>query len=251
MKINTKLFFVLDKLQIRPAERFFVSSLIALICLLWIIEPYFEPKSIYNDEYYAPLVEEFYRQASTNYLERFETLNRYYPGDETQISAYVLQSLPGRKDAQLSGSNSFHSDLNLFPGGSIDFSSGTISLLAGPNSGIYEKIISRAMSGNTLLNSADNKMVTNTNMIPLGTYDLANSSDTIPKTKINQVGSKININDAKLTDLMKLPGIGSAIAQRIVDHREANGGFKSIAELMKVKGIGPAKFEKMQDLIEV
>jgi competence protein ComEA len=51
--------------------------------------------------------------------------------------------------------------------------------------------------------------------------------------------------------LMKLPGIGSAIAQRIVDHREANGGFKSIAELMKVKGIGPAKFEKMQDLIEV
>ena len=216
MKIKTKLFFILDKLQIRPAERFFVSSLIALIGLLWIIEPYFEPKSIFDDEYYAPLVEEFYRQASSNYIQRVETLQRYYPGDEVQISKYASISLPG-----------------------------------GPNSKINESIVSRVLSGKTMLNSVDNEMVANTNAIYPPDVHVASPTDTIPKNNKQGVKTKINLNDAKLTELMKLPGIGSAIAQRIVDYREENGEFKSIAEVMKVKGIGPAKFEKMQDLIEL
>lgn len=61
----------------------------------------------------------------------------------------------------------------------------------------------------------------------------------------------ININTASTPDLEELPGIGQAIAQRIVDHRTANGPFTSIEDLQQVKGIGPALFAKIQDRLTV
>lgn len=64
-------------------------------------------------------------------------------------------------------------------------------------------------------------------------------------------GTKININKAYTTDLVALPGVGEVTAERIISYRESNGGFKSIAEIMNVKGIGTKKFEKMKDYITV
>ena len=61
----------------------------------------------------------------------------------------------------------------------------------------------------------------------------------------------VNINSASLDELDTLSGIGPAYAQRIIDYREANGGFKSIEEIQNVKGIGPKTFEKMKDRITV
>jgi len=61
--------------------------------------------------------------------------------------------------------------------------------------------------------------------------------------------AKININTANLTELESLPGIGSAIAQRILDYRQVHGPFAQIEEIMEVSGIGPAIFEKIQDSI--
>jgi competence protein ComEA len=48
-----------------------------------------------------------------------------------------------------------------------------------------------------------------------------------------------------------LPGIGPAIAQRIVDYREAFGDFMTIEDIQKVKGIGPATYEDLKDRITV
>lgn len=73
-----------------------------------------------------------------------------------------------------------------------------------------------------------------------------------PSTSGNTIpGVIININTATLADLDTLPGIGPAIAQRIIDYREANGPFTSIEGIMDVSGIGPATFEKIKDRITV
>lgn len=60
---------------------------------------------------------------------------------------------------------------------------------------------------------------------------------------------KISINKASVSELATLPGIGQALAQRIVEYREKNGGFKSIEEIMNVPGIKEAKFESIKDYI--
>jgi competence protein ComEA len=62
-------------------------------------------------------------------------------------------------------------------------------------------------------------------------------------------GSKVNINTADTARLETLPGIGPSLAQRIVDHRQANGPFGRIEQIMDVSGIGPATFDKIKELI--
>ena len=71
------------------------------------------------------------------------------------------------------------------------------------------------------------------------------------ETEKSEVGYPININTASLSELDALPGIGAAYAQRIIDYRDANGGFKSIDELKNIKGIGDVTFDKLKDLVAV
>jgi comEA protein len=66
-----------------------------------------------------------------------------------------------------------------------------------------------------------------------------------------EISGKVNLNTADTAELDSLPGIGPSYAQRIIEYRDANGGFKSIDEVQNVKGIGPKTFEKMKDLITV
>ena len=61
----------------------------------------------------------------------------------------------------------------------------------------------------------------------------------------------ININTASLEELDALDGVGPSTAQKIIDYRTANGGFKTIDEIKEVPGIGDAKFAAMKDSITV
>lgn len=60
-------------------------------------------------------------------------------------------------------------------------------------------------------------------------------------------GLPVNINHGTLQALMLLDGIGEKTAQKIMDYRKAQGGFKSIEELKNVPGIGDKKFEKIKN----
>jgi competence protein ComEA len=66
-----------------------------------------------------------------------------------------------------------------------------------------------------------------------------------------QARTAVNINLAMAAELETLPRIGPAMAQRIIEYREANGPFASIQDIQNVPGVGPATFEGLQDLISV
>ena len=60
----------------------------------------------------------------------------------------------------------------------------------------------------------------------------------------NIQGDKISLNQANLQQLQTLNGVGEKKAQAIVEYRQKNGGFKTVDELVNVKGIGPKLLEK-------
>lgn len=64
-------------------------------------------------------------------------------------------------------------------------------------------------------------------------------------------GGRININSASVEQLTELPGIGPAYAQRIVEYRKEYGPFKTIEDLLNVRGIGDRTFEKIRDRITI
>jgi competence protein ComEA len=63
--------------------------------------------------------------------------------------------------------------------------------------------------------------------------------------------SALNLNSATSAQLEALPGIGKATAERIVEYRQKNGGFKKVEDLMNVRGVGEKSFLKLKPLITV
>jgi len=87
---------------------------------------------------------------------------------------------------------------------------------------------------------------------------LGNSNNQIPSgpnksliANYNNQTSLVNLNRATVAELDKLPGVGPAIAQKIIDYRQEKGGFVSVEEIKLVPGIGDKMFENIKDLIEI
>lgn len=69
------------------------------------------------------------------------------------------------------------------------------------------------------------------------------------KKKIDLISLTINLNDADLENLIKLPGIGPKTAEKIIILRTQKGGFSSVDELTQVKGIGLKKLNKIKSFL--
>ena len=61
----------------------------------------------------------------------------------------------------------------------------------------------------------------------------------------------INLNTASVAELQTLPGIGPALAKRIVEFREKRHGFKRVEELLAIPGISEKKWKAIRDKVEV
>jgi comEA protein len=61
----------------------------------------------------------------------------------------------------------------------------------------------------------------------------------------------INLNTAGATELQQVPGIGPSTAQKILDTRKSYGAFKSVDDLLSIKGIGQKRLDKMRKYLTV
>lgn len=87
-------------------------------------------------------------------------------------------------------------------------------------------------------------------------YQVGYSPDQTSQTSSTASSDKItsgtiNINTATVAQLMRLPGVGEATANKIISYRQSSGGFKAIEEIMNVSGIGEKKFEAMKQFLAV
>jgi competence protein ComEA len=79
----------------------------------------------------------------------------------------------------------------------------------------------------------------------------ATSFSRISGRKSLALGVPIGINSAGIDDLVVLPGIGTKLAERVIEYRESHKGFKSIHQLYNIKGIGQKKVEAIRTLISL
>jgi competence protein ComEA len=84
------------------------------------------------------------------------------------------------------------------------------------------------------------------NLAPAGKEPLSPKGDLSPASS-----APIDINHAAAEELEALPGIGPKLARQIVEDRTANGPFRTREDLMRVKGIGQAKLERIKEMIVV
>ncbi|HQS66423.1 MAG TPA: helix-hairpin-helix domain-containing protein [Sulfuricurvum sp.] len=63
--------------------------------------------------------------------------------------------------------------------------------------------------------------------------------------------SAVNVNKANSAQLQTLNGIGPTKAQEIIKYRKSHGGFKTVDELVNVKGIGPKTLLKMKSQVAI
>ncbi|MDR1116684.1 MAG: helix-hairpin-helix domain-containing protein [Oscillospiraceae bacterium] len=81
------------------------------------------------------------------------------------------------------------------------------------------------------------------------TPDNSGGMDKATELPPEPVSKLININTADKSSLCTLPSIGEVKAAAIIEYRERHGGFKSKSDILQVKGIGQATYEKLKELI--
>ena len=84
----------------------------------------------------------------------------------------------------------------------------------------------------------------------LGSYTIT-TQQSAPQEELVPEKVRININTASAEELDTLPGIGEALAERIITYRQEKGPFETPEDLKKVSGIGDAKYEELKNQITV
>ena len=91
--------------------------------------------------------------------------------------------------------------------------------------------------------SVTTKQEANTAQAPVVSANSSTSKQTKPQ--------RVNINTASEKELETLPGIGTALAQRIIEYREKYGSFRRAEHLIIIRGMSDARFRALRDLITV
>ncbi|MCR4440187.1 MAG: ComEA family DNA-binding protein [bacterium] len=81
------------------------------------------------------------------------------------------------------------------------------------------------------------------------------TSDSVPTPRLVSAPARsllaVDINRASVEELVQLPHIGPALAERIVAHRQQHGPFRSIEDIKQVRGIGERTFAKIRPYLTI
>jgi competence protein ComEA len=92
-------------------------------------------------------------------------------------------------------------------------------------------------------------------LLTLGLAGVAHAAQTSARRSASApeaaAASVVNLNTASVAQLETLPGIGKSTAERILEYRQKNGGFKKVEDLMNVRGVGEKSFLKLKALVTV
>ncbi len=111
-----------------------------------------------------------------------------------------------------------------------------------------------------ILQSGTGDLISSAAAVPGNLYIVScKKPESIAELRIQQMtpaaamlmGIPFSINRATAADLDSLPDIGPRTAERIIEYRQINGGFKSLEELMMVEGIGEKRFSKIKPYLKI
>ena len=122
------------------------------------------------------------------------------------------------------------------------------------NPGIYqldsgERVFGAVLAAGGFSGKANQSSVNMARVLNDGEQLLIGSTDSPSAYSESSTSTLLSLNQSSATQLEDLPGVGPALAGRIVDWRTANGGFKSKEDLLNVSGIGDKLFAGVKDLV--
>ena len=97
----------------------------------------------------------------------------------------------------------------------------------------------------------DDPRLDNNLLIKRQVLELSDTFAYVKKDLSSLTEKSINLNSARINELVKLPGIGEKTAEKIIQLRSERGKFKRLEELMDVRGIGEVKFNKIKKFLYI
>jgi len=168
-----------------------------------------------------------------------ESITLTPPPAPKALSVHIIGAIQKPGVYQLPPESRILDVVNAAGGFSPDANQQSVNLAAFLQDGEQIIILANAPTATTILDA------------PVTVTQIISNLESLSTPNTSNPGELININTASAEMLESLPGIGPVTAEKIIAYREANGGFKSIDEILEVSGIGPVKFAGIKDLITI
>ncbi|TVQ69359.1 MAG: hypothetical protein EA363_09650 [Balneolaceae bacterium] len=204
-----------------------VLGLMSVLLVITALRTFYPDRTIYDESYYEPVIAEFIRLSGIREEDSRLLLARYYPPVEEKPGAALSLARQLRNEPPNAALFTLKQ-----PG---DGRSGSMAD-PGQEHGRMQRSTEAGSKGTAGKRTANKQ---------------AGNKQTADKQGGSEEVLRVNVQQAGLEELVRLPGIGPVTAGRIIAYRENNGPFRKTEDLLNVSGIGPVTLERIREFIIV